>query len=192
MKTIVLIASLAAVTAALAQHGSIVPQEQVRAAPMLLYATMRNSDDRMIIAGSESLSARMVDFGVYRAKRWGKRENDAVAGGLVTVGGFQLIESTDRVRAKLGTVFGFRYRLESPESEVLVRIRVVHPAPLRDPQSGRSFAVSEWEQRVPTGSLSWNTAWAFEHEWEIAPGVWRVELHGPGGKLLEHEFEVEP
>ena len=69
-------------------------------------------------------------------------------------------------------------------------VRVLHPVPLRDPESGRSIAVSEWQQRLPLGQVNWNSGWNFEYPWELVLGRWTIQLHGKSGLLLEKHFEV--
>ena len=132
----------------------------------------------------------MVDFGIYRSARLGHVENAAVAGGLVLSHGRKLLRQTDRVPATLGTGFGFRYVLQGPGEDAEVTVRVLHPVPLRDPESGRIIAVSQWQQRLGIGTVHWNSGWNFEFPWELVPGRWTIQLHGQSGLLLEKQFEV--
>lgn len=136
------------------------------------------------------LTARMVDFGLYRTRRFGRRAGADVAGGLVGTSGLELLRQADRVPAAIGTAFGFRYVLMGPREEAEITVRVLHPVPLRDPESGRGIAVSEWQQRLPIGQVNWNSGWVFEHPWELVPGRWTIQLHGKAGLLLEKHFDV--
>jgi hypothetical protein len=71
-----------------------------------------------------------------------------------------------------------------------VLIRVFHPKPLKDPQSGKEFSTSEWGQWVPTNHTNWNTGWFFDHEWEIVPGKWVMQLLVDNVVLLEKTFTI--
>jgi hypothetical protein len=136
------------------------------------------------------LTARMVDFGLYRTRRFGRRADAAVAGGLVGTTGLELLRQADRVPAALGTAFGFRYVLQGPGEQADVTVRVLHPVPLCDPETGRCITVSEWQQRLPVGQVNWNSGWLFEHPWEVVPGRWTIQLRSQSGLLLEKHFEV--
>jgi Domain of unknown function (DUF3859) len=142
-------------------------------------------------ATAEPLSARIVDFGVYEINRGDNVDNEDVAAGLVISYGKRLIKETDQVEAKIGTNFGFRYILSGSDSDVEVTIKVQHPTPLRNPETGKEFIVSEWEQTVPVGSTNWNTGWIFEKDWEIVPGEWVMQLHVDKNKLIEKKFFIK-
>lgn len=132
----------------------------------------------------------MVDFGTYKANRGGEVASDSVAGNLVKSFGKTLIKSSDEVVATLGTNFGFRYRLVGSGDGAEVLIRVFHPKPLIDPETGREFSKSEWGQWVPTNHTNWNTGWFFDHDWEIVPGNWVMQLLIDEVVLLEKTFKV--
>lgn len=136
------------------------------------------------------LTAKMVDYGTYELQRGDINKSGGVAGDLVTTYGNQHLVTTNKIDAAIGTAFGFRYILAGPQSSAHVKIRVIHPTPLKDPASGKLFAVSEWSQRVPVSQVNWNTGWSFEHKWELVPGEWKIQLHGEDGLLLEKSFIV--
>lgn len=146
------------------------------------------------LATPPELSARMVDFGLYRSAHMGRRQDARVAGGLIYSLGRELLRQTDQVPATIGSGFGFRYVLQGQGEDAEVTVRVLHPVPLRDPESGRSIAVSEWQQRLPLGQVNWNSGWNFDHPWELVPGRWTIQLHGGSNGqsrlLLEKHFEV--
>lgn len=135
-------------------------------------------------------SAKLVDYGVYRSEDGPRVRDEAVAGGLVVSYGKSLIAQTDRVEARIGTSFGYRYRLVGPGDSAEVTIRVRHPEPLRDPTLERPIAVSTWSEEVPVGPVNWNTGWIFESDWELVPGDWVMQLYVGKQKLLEHRFTV--
>lgn len=142
---------------------------------------------------AHALSAVFADYGVYSVSRGETTDNAGVAGGLVVTYGKRLIERTTDVSAGIGTNFGFRYLLSDwrgREGKVGVTIRVIHPEPLRDPATGKSFAVSEWRQEVPLKRVNWNTGWVFEHDWELVPGKWTIQLYAEDALLLEKDFNV--
>lgn len=139
---------------------------------------------------SEPWKAEMVDYGTYEIERGGEMEDENVAGHLIITHGKKLIKQSEEVIARLGTNFGFRYRLTGPEDEVEATIRVIHPKPLKDPTSGKEFSTSEWSQSVPTNHTNWNTGWIFEHDWEIVAGDWIMQLMIEDEVMLEKTFRI--
>ncbi len=141
---------------------------------------------------SKPWSARIVDFGIYEDLK-GKKEADSnMAGGRITVYGTKLIKETDQVWAHRGLSFGFRYvLLDGPDWDADVVIKVKHPSPLEDPETKKKFSTSEWSQKVRVGNMNWNTGWSFEHDWEIVPGEWLIELYVGDTKLAEKKFFVK-
>jgi hypothetical protein len=128
--------------------------------------------------------ASMVDYGQYTATL----SSDTAAGPVAS--DRQLQRQTDQVAATIGADFGFRYRLTGPDAGTFVTIHVDHPAPLRDPATGKSFAVSQWSQWVPANQINWNTGFLFQHDWEIVPGEWIMRLCVDNAPLLEQRFVV--
>ena len=139
---------------------------------------------------TESWSAKIVDYGIYSVSTEGKSTDESVAGGLVSTTGKRLIEETTQLEAKIGTSFGFRYLLSGPDYGADVQIKVIHPSPITDPNTGKVFSRSEWGQWVPTDSVNWNTGWLFENDWEIVEGKWSIQLYLDDTKLLEQEFQI--
>jgi hypothetical protein len=137
-------------------------------------------------------SAELVDYGLYEHTAVGRERADDVTLGFNTVTtDKRLLVQTDRIPGRLGTNFGFRYKLlgHPPGETVPVTIRVVHPE-LRHPTSGRVFPYSEWTDGAWIGKINWHTGWIFEEKWEIQPGEWKIQLFFAGEKLLERSFEV--
>lgn len=139
---------------------------------------------------AEDWAARISDYGIYESSRVGAVDAEKVAGGLVATEDKKLIKQTDQIDAKLGTNFGFRYILSGPDEDAEVTIKVKHSTALKDPKTGEEYLISEWGQWVPVGSVNWNTGWIFEHEWEIVPGEWAIQLYIDDKKLLEKKFIV--
>lgn len=132
----------------------------------------------------------MIDYGVYSSNIEDTIADAKVAGGLVVTSNKTLIKETDEVEADVGTSFGFRYMLEGPNDEIPVTIKVIHPNPIKDPDTGKEIAVSEWGQFVPSNFVNWNTGWSFGSEWEIVPGEWLIQLYIDDRKVLEKKFTV--
>jgi hypothetical protein len=102
----------------------------------------------------------------------------------------RLVEETDQVVAAPGVSFGYRYTISEPDDGANVTIKVLHPRPLRDPNTGREYASSEWSQWVPVDHTNWNTGWSFDNDWEVVPGTWVIQLWIKGELLLEKPFIV--
>ena len=127
--------------------------------------------------------ARMVDHGLYKVALDSKNSD------LAVVSNVQLQQQTEQIAAAIGVSFGFRYELSGPDAGATVMIQVEHPA-LRDPLTGRSFALSQWSQWLPANQVNWNSGFLFQHDWEIQPGDWTMRLCIDSVPLLEQHFEV--
>ena len=171
---------------------------------------------------SQGLKAELVDYGIYEISTHDRQDDDVVAGGLVETSDKRLIEETTKIKAQIGTSFGFRYKLfgpdgnfrlrherpyrdssgnmvsryRAPKREANVTIKVIHPKPLKDPNTSKEFTVSKWSQEVPISGetqsfINWNTGWIFENDWEIVEGEWVMQLFDEDRLLIEKKFMVE-
>ncbi len=102
-------------------------------------------------------------------------------------------EQTEKIPARLGVRFGFEYRLTGlPKDEVVVLRKVlVHPLiKTPDGKEKRGYAVNLKRQTTEEGTRWGFTGYGFDHEFELVPGDWKIELWFKDVKLTEQVFKV--
>ncbi len=106
------------------------------------------------------------------------------------VSDIELVKSTTTVPARLGSNFGFRYRIVGKGKSVTVK-KVTHiPEPgVRNPETGNVNLTSVVLIDRPFGTTHF-TSYSFDHDWEIVPGTWTMELWVGDRKLASQSFEV--
>lgn len=97
-----------------------------------------------------------------------------------------LLESTSRVTAEVGTVFGLRVLLPKPADGYSYRWTFPE---MKNPADGRVWREMsggfEPEPDEPIGVYA-----RFNHDWEAVPGSWNVAILKDGVAVLEQTFEV--
>lgn len=114
-----------------------------------------------------------------------------ISGRVTLMKDARLVEQTDRIPATMGTQFGVFYNVigEPEGAKVPLTIKFTTPG-LRGPGAKEPRYVEQWEATSEIGEkVSW-TYYAFEHEWELVPGTWTIELYYKDRKLAEQSFEV--
>jgi hypothetical protein len=144
-------------------------------------------------------TATVIDYGRYSAEVTGFRPSAGTSGSVVVQStNTKHIETTHRVPARLGEIFGVHYELSNLPTDRDVEIRSVmnHP-PIRQPD-GTTMTMSVSTSTVKAGTLEpgqslikWSR-WYFVKgfEYEIVPGTWKREVFVDGKKVLEMAFEV--
>ena len=110
----------------------------------------------------------------------------------------QHIETTDRIRCKLGVAFGVTYRIRFPEGsrgKLPVAIAWHHPE-INAPHLGVTGTVfiAPSPPSIPRGAASITSEglWSFGDPVELVPGRYEfiLSLQGSGDVLLRQAFEV--
>jgi hypothetical protein len=110
-----------------------------------------------------------------------------------TVDDVQLVAETNTIPAKLGTKFGFRYRIVGDSWGAPVTIKVVTlypPAGAVSPKMGLIHTAS----LLKTARIGASNAIAYsaDEPWEMVPGVWTIQLWVGSKKLAERTFNMIP
>lgn len=134
------------------------------------------------------------EIGVYSGVNREAVPEVGVAGGQrVKSANLKLETSTDRVPARAGTMFGFRYQIVGqPLGEpVLLKFVTRFPRPgLIPPGSrGEPVTVNEYTSPRAIGDIFWR-GYGFDEPWELVPGVWTFEIWSGDNKLIEKSFTV--
>ncbi|MBY6187898.1 DUF3859 domain-containing protein [Marinobacter hydrocarbonoclasticus] len=96
-----------------------------------------------------------------------------------------LLLSADRIPAKIGTLFGFRF-LPDPEWDQTRPLQVVvhHP-----PMAPLGHEASGWIQYLQPGQPN-TVVWEFEYEEELIPGEWVIFLMQDDEPLFVERFQI--
>jgi hypothetical protein len=135
----------------------------------------------------------VVEYGIYRTATTKRTEAPGTAGGYVrTLANIRNSEVTRIVPARPGVRFGFRYNVIGAPDGAQVPITIVDKFPkqgLRKPDSAETFYREEYVATKTIGQESY-TDYGFDHDWELVPGTWTIELWYQGRKLAEQSFTV--
>ncbi|MBY6019415.1 DUF3859 domain-containing protein [Ferrimonas balearica] len=96
-----------------------------------------------------------------------------------------LLLSSERVPAKLGTLFGFRF-LPEPDWDQSRPLQVVVQHP---PMPPLGHEASGWTQYLQPGQPN-TVVWEFEYQEELLPGEWVIFLMQDDEPLFMERFEV--
>jgi hypothetical protein len=141
---------------------------------------------------SSDVSVRIEDFGLYRFEGILLTEDVTQATGSRQEGHHVLIQTTDRIPAKLGVIFGIGFVVDAPANirEVTFRRITRFPPPgLTNPKTGRTHLFNESLRTYQVGQKL-HATYGFDEEWEIVPGTWRIELWDSEHKAAEKAFFV--
>jgi hypothetical protein len=133
----------------------------------------------------------VLDFGVYAANR-GDCPRDERGIQRCEIAEIQHVTTTTTIPAELGLLFGVRYRVVGAPVGATAQLRRVWtpPAPgLRSPTIAEPIDRIERPFSVPIGEPKL-ASYRFDDEWELVPGLWRVELWDGERLLLSSEFTV--
>lgn len=137
--------------------------------------------------------ADITDYGIYTARLHSTAPSPGEPTGVHSqASNIRHVETTQSIPARMGVRFGFRYRLVGTPKGVNVPLRtvVVFPPPgLRKNPSEPYSAQSEYVTTRPIGKVSY-ADYGFEHDWEVVPGPWTMQIWYEGRKLAERQFTV--
>ena len=142
-------------------------------------------------AAAREPSGSIVSFGRYDTRIAGKPEKaERTASGVVQpVDGHKLLEQTDLIVGQPGNTFGIELKLENfPSGTASLTIRTTHP-PLTNPKTGKTTTVSEYDWTSATGENTY-FCFSFDDGWEIAEGVWTMQVLYEGKVIAEKKFKV--
>ena len=102
------------------------------------------------------------------------------------------LEDTTTVQARPGLEFGIEYLIVGEPKGAQVPIRIVNVYPkqgLRNPETRKTIRRGEIVRNKTIGDVVY-TGYAFENQWEIVPGVWKIELRHKNRKFAEQSFTI--
>jgi Domain of unknown function (DUF3859) len=138
-------------------------------------------------------SIKIVDYGLYTNNVTAKESAPNVPGGSRNiVKEIRHAATTRTVPAQQGVVFGFNFTVVGAPAGTVVPLHMVdvYPPPgLRDPATQKLSDHAEYNRTATIGSQTF-TSYGFDHDWELVPGVWTIQIWYEGRKLAEQQFTV--
>jgi len=104
----------------------------------------------------------------------------------------ELLRKTTRIDAKIGTHFGFRYKIvgQPNDGEANITFVTLPAAPgLKNPKTGKVSTREEYSAAVTFNETGY-AGYALGEDWEIVPGTWTFELWDGQRKLASQSFEI--
>jgi hypothetical protein len=106
--------------------------------------------------------------------------------------GIELLETTRKVMARIGTQFGFRYKTVGAREGALLPVTII--ARFHKPGVlGRTTqlpVLADGYNQVTTAGKDDFLTWTFEMRSDLVPGIWTFEIWSEGKKLAEQNFEI--
>ena len=136
--------------------------------------------------------AQIVEFGVFRkiASEGYLSAPNSAEGKVNAVMEAQLTQSTSEIRPSVGVSFGIRFKLVgTPENQMVkCSFRWLHPK-ITDPATKQVSDKDEWEGEPRIGHARY-VGYTFDHEWELMPGAWTIQVLYDGKVVAEKTFKV--
>ncbi|MEN8196729.1 MAG: DUF3859 domain-containing protein [Pseudomonadota bacterium] len=133
----------------------------------------------------------ITEFGLYETATGGSRPAEkTVTGATNLITHHRLIRRAEVIAAQPGRSFGVRYRISGRfDSVSRLTYRILHP-PLTNPATGKTMTVSEWSSPVASYGLRRYIGYSFDHGWEMAEGLWTIQILHRGHVLAEKTFKI--
>jgi len=134
---------------------------------------------------------RVLDYGIYRrSKATFVPAPETSEGRSAMFGEAKLLKRTDRIHARVGTVFGFDYMLTGIPSgaAVDVVVELTHP-PIRNPNTRKTVAIERCVFHITVGAPEYTDV-QMDADWNVVPGRWTLRVIHGSRVLLEKTFYV--
>jgi Domain of unknown function (DUF3859) len=132
--------------------------------------------------------------GIYQGAVADKQDVPSLAAGaFATMTDFKLSQSTTTIPARLGTRFGYKYKIFGEPVGATVNLQFVgiYPAPgIRNPQTQKAMLRDEVVEAKKIFVTSNYDGYSLDNDWEVVPGVWVFQIWYQGRKLAEQSFTV--
>lgn len=133
----------------------------------------------------------ITEFGLYETATGGSRPAaKTITGATNLITMHRLIRPTSVIAAQPGRSFGVRYRISGRlDGSPWLTYRVLHP-PLTNPATGKTMRVSEWSSPLASYGLVRYIGYSFDHGWEMAEGLWTIQILHNGQVRAEKTFKI--
>jgi hypothetical protein len=135
----------------------------------------------------------IVEWGIFRHDREAEiAAPHTPTGSRNVVKNVRLQQTTTTIPALVGMKFGFRFRVIGSPRGARIDLKFVSRFPSRgltNPAGGKTFSTSEFHSGAIVGETTYR-GYSFDHDWEVEPGSWTLEVWHEGRKLAEKVFIV--
>lgn len=153
----------------------------------------------LILSGCASVKhqdvnvAKITEYGIYHDGKSISTLNLPQSNtGVLTItdNSQQLIKSTNKIPAVVGTTFGYCYDIHSKEKTITVTRKLIHPK-IHKPDGTISTGY-EYQRTldVENGVASYCTNYTLEYEWEVVEGEWKFSIIHSGKEIFNQTFEL--
>ncbi len=104
----------------------------------------------------------------------------------------KFVNTTDKVPAKLNTMFGVKFYVNrTPKrGEVSYTVKWIHP-PLQNPEVGKTITSQTYKGTARAGKDDWSSSiYKFDNDWELVPGEWIFQVFFEGRLMAKKTFTV--
>ncbi|MFI5031240.1 MAG: DUF3859 domain-containing protein [Reyranellales bacterium] len=141
-------------------------------------------------AAAREVSVTILEHGLYTAEVVGQQRDTS---GVVTdlLANLCHVATTETVPMRPRVHFGFRYRVEGPDSgtPVDLTLAVTFPEAVRPPSALGLLKRHQRHSQLAVGAVSY-TGYSFDLDWEFVPGVWTLEVLQGERQLAALSFTV--
>jgi hypothetical protein len=142
-------------------------------------------------ADESKYTVEILDYGICTTKTTNSFQDPRNATKSLDTTNIRFLKKTDKVEGKIEVEFGILYKIHGPSEprKVPGQHIWIFPKAMTNPKNNRT---SQRAARDFSYTLeeNWHSAYSFDNDWEIIPGVWRVEIWVAGQKLAEKSFTV--
>lgn len=139
---------------------------------------------------AQAVRAEILQFGVFETQVVGLKKAPRTASGVINRTGYtRLVRETEVIAAMPGRTFGVKFRVVGQmAADDYLTYRNIHP-PLTNPRTGRTLKIGEWRSRVGLVREKF-IGFGFDHGWEMAEGLWTLQIYYRGQLIGEKTFKV--
>lgn len=139
---------------------------------------------------AQAVRAEILEFGIFETQVVGLTKAPKTVSGVINKTGYtRLVRETQVVAAMPGRTFGVKFRIAGPAAaDDYLTYRNIHP-PLTNPKTGRTLKIGEWRSRIGLVREKF-IGFGFDHGWEMAEGLWTLQIYYRGQLIGEKTFKV--
>jgi hypothetical protein len=149
-----------------------------------------------IVHKNNNFDIELIDYGIYEVHRVEARKNKNTGDGRVWgVDECRLLHKTDVIPMNLLTSFGVRFILNTKLANndinniVPINVKVKHPK-YTNPDTNKESVQEEWVSLQAPGKMTY-IGYKFDHQYEMVPGEWVIELRHNNELLIEKKYNVQ-
>ena len=144
-----------------------------------------------VIAQVKVDSIQILEYGIYKSQIKEKlKANETVEGTWTLIEKVVLVTKTDSIPAKVGTQFGFWYKVNGePEGEEITLLFKNKLPGLKNPAKEEIIHEEKYANKIKIGTSGYK-GYVFEFDWETVPGKWTFEIFYKDKKLAEQSFII--